>query len=376
MAAEPTTAPNGAGAHEPGETISPGDAFSRLEAAGIEEFEDEPYEDLSELGIGDPAEEGGGSEPPPEEGDGSELPPPKDDDEPEKPKPDDALGLKGKGTREKPLLHKELPADKFIKLKAPDGSEVVVSLKDAVAGVFMSKAMVDRHVSEAKNDSERAKAIALRAVDFQKRANERLSATLRDPQALVESLIEDDAGMQVLQSVAYAFARMRKNPQLRSNVIAELREKRVKAQQQDLEQRRQALQQQEQEAAQFAQIQEQLAPAYKAGLREAGIMRKEQVTDELRDGIKMRFDYLRAKHKRTPTGPELKLCIKGAVEELKAKGKLAAPARPRAAPPVPETTTRSSNGKIDWNEVPEGQRNRDPRFLFDKAARRSIRPSS
>ena len=376
MAAEPTTATtNGAGAHEPGDTMSPADAFARLEAAGIEEFEDEPYEDLSEIGIGEPGAEG--DDPPVEgveeqEADGL----PDDGADPEKPKPDDALGLKGKGSREKPLLHKEIPADKFVKLKAPDGSEVVVSLKDAISGVFMSRAVVDRHVSEATNAKERSEAIAVKSVEHMKRSNERLSATLRNPQSLVESLIEDEGGMQVLHEVAFAYARMRKNPQLRASVIAEIREKRVNAQQQELEQRRRALQQQEQEAAQNAQMEQTLRPAYNQGLKEAGILRKDQVTDELRDGIKMRFDFLTRKHQRTPTGAELKACIKDAVDYLKAKGKLAAPARPRAAPPVPETTARPSNGKIDWNEVPEGQRMRDPKFLFDKAARASIRRSS
>jgi len=43
-------APNGASpAAAPADTMSPSDALSRLEAAGIEEWEDEPYEDLSEL---------------------------------------------------------------------------------------------------------------------------------------------------------------------------------------------------------------------------------------------------------------------------------------------------------------------------------------
>ena len=369
--AAPTTATSddGSDASESGDTTSSAAAFARLEAAGIEEFEDEPYEDLSELGIGEPGEEGETSD---------EVEKPEvaetaaDDADPAKPKPEDTLGLKGKGTREKPLLHRELPADKYIKLKTPDG-EVVVSLKDAVSGVFMSRSVVDRHVTDAKHAKEQAEAVGARAVAHMKRSNERLAATLRNPQSLVEALIEDDAGVQVLHELAFAYARMRKNPQLRANVIADLRAKRVAAQEQELNQRRQALQQQEQETAQLTQLQQTLAPAYKAGLREAGILRKEQVTDELRDGIKMRFDYLTRKHQRTPTGAELKMCIKHAVDELTAKGKLAAPARPRAAPVVPEATPRPSNGKVDWNEVPESQRMRDPKFLFDKSARASIR---
>jgi hypothetical protein len=373
MAAEPTTAPstNGASPAAAPDTMSPADAFSRLEAAGIDELDDEPYEDLSDLGIGEPGEEGDDAEASAEGAEKPEVEEPKDEDA-EKPKPEDALGLKGKGTREQPLRHKDLPADKFVKLKAPDGSEVVVSLKDAVSGTFMSRAMVDRHVSEAKNAEERAKGIAEKAIDHMKRSNERLAATLRSPQGLVEALVETDEGMRVLVEAARATARMIKNPQLRANVVAELRAKRVAAQEQQLAQQRQALQQQQQEAAEQAQLQQTLAPAYKQGLKEAGILRKEQLTDELRDGIKMRFDHLTQKHQRTPTGAELKMCIRSAVEELKAKGKLAAPARPRAAPPVPETTARPSNGKKDWSKVPEAQRMRDPAFLFDKAARKSV----
>lgn len=376
MAAEPTTASstNGASpAAAPADTMSPSDAFSRLEAAGIDELDDEPYEDLSDLGIDDElGAKGDDAEPAAEGAETSEADAEPKEDDAEKPKPEDALGLKGKGTREQPLRHKDLPADKFVKLKAPDGSEVVVSLKDAVSGTFMSRAMVDRSLSEADIAKKRAEGIAVKAVDHMKRSNDRLAATLRSPQGLVEALVEDEAGMRVLVEVARATARMIKNPQMRAEVVAELRAKRVAAQEQQLAQQRLALQQQEQEAAQVAQMQQTLAPAYKQGLKEAGILRPEQLTDELREGIRMRFNYLTQKHQRTPTGAELKLCIKSAVEELRAKGKLAAPVRPRAAPPVPETTTRPSNGKKDWSKVPEAQRMRDPAFLFDKAARKSV----
>lgn len=363
--------------HGDAPVIAAGDVLSRLEAAGIEERGDE-MEDLSDLDGGeadrlpqDEALEGSGDKP--LEDDDSPL---EEGDEKPKPEPDDALGMKGKGTRDAPLRHKDLPADKFVEVKTASGERVVVNLKDALAGTFMSRDMVDRHVSVAKEAEGRAAAIAARAVEHQKQANLGVQAMLSNPESLVKALVEHK--MPVLREVARAYALMVKDPSLREGLLMTIRNERVAAQSREVEQRRQALERQEQESAQQAEMQRRLAPAYRQGLKDAGILRPQDITDELRDGIRMRFNFLMEKNGGMPSFEEMRWCVVKAAEEQKAKGKLQPPPKPRAAPapPVVEQRTRPSNGKRDWTKVPESIRMSDPDFLFDRAARALARRSS
>lgn len=371
MAAEPNTS-SSAGA-EPDTTIAPGDVMARLEAAGIED-EGDRYEDLAELGLTDqPASDDAA----PIEGKGEtpeELDESLDDEDKPKPKPEDAIGLNGKGTREAPLRHKDLPTDRFVELKTASGERVVMSLKDALSGTFMSRDMVRREVSIAKEAQTRAQTIAERAIEHQRQANAGVQAMIRNPEALVKALAEHH--MPVLHQVARAYAMMRKDPSLREGLLASIREERVNAQSQEVERKRKALEQQEQERAQQSELERTLAPAYRRALKEAGILRQEDVTDELRDGIRMRFNFLVGKHGRPPTPEEMRWCVTDAAAQLKAQGKLKAPAKPRAAPTPPAPPPgqeRKTNGQIDWTKVPESVRMRDPRFLFDKAARAQVR---
>lgn len=363
--------PNSAPASPDDAAIAPGDVMARLEAAGIED-EGDAYEDLGELG--------GGDEPPPEAIEGAaettedELP--EGLDPAKTAEPEDVIGAKGKGTREAPLRHKDLPADKFVEVKTADGQRVVVNLKDALSGTFMSRDKVDQEVHVAKAAQERARTIAERAIEHQRQANAGVQATLRNPEALVKALVEHN--MPVLHQVAKAYALMRKDPSLREGLLQAIREERVNAQGQEVERKRKQLEQQEQESAQQAQLERTLKPAYRQGLKEAGILRDADVTDELRDGIRMRFQFLQAKHGRAPTAEEMRWCVTDAAKALKAAGKLKAPPRPRAVPtPPPEQQTpRATNGKKDWSKVPHEARMRDPDFLFDRAARLSVQRSS
>lgn len=374
MAAEPNTAPAPAAPSPPAAS----DPLSRLEAAGIGDDGAE-YEDLDALGGDEPAAEGdaepleGSGDKPPEE-DNEELD--EEGNPKQKPEPQDTLGLKGKGTREAPLKHKELPADKFVEVKTASGERVVVNLKDALAGTFMSKDMVSREISYAKEAQQRARSIAERAIEHQKQANAGLQATLHNPEALVKALVE--RGMPVLHQVAKAYALMRKDPSLREGLLAQIREDRVNAQQQEVERKRKDLERQQHESEQQAQLMRDLAPAYRAGLRAAGILRPQDVTDELRDGIRMRFNFLIGKHNRSPTPEEMRWCVTDAADQLKAKGELKAPQRPRAAPPPPPAppNQRQSSGKRDWTKVPHEVRMSDPDFLFDRAARELVRRTS
>jgi hypothetical protein len=184
--------------------------------------------------------------------------------------------------------------------------------------------------------------------------------------------------MPAMRQVAYAFAKMAKDPSLRDGLLLDIRNQRVTAQGRELEQRRQEQERLQQESAQQAQLERDLGPAYRRGLKEAGILRTQDVTDDLRDGIRMRFNFLVEKNGRTPTPEEMRWCVVKAAEELKAKGQLKPPPKPRAAPkPPPEQQKpRLANGQKDWSKVPEHIRMRDPDFLFNKAARASVRRSS
>lgn len=345
--------PSGAIADPPGLStkaprggVSPVDPLARLEAAGIEDG-DESYEDLSELGIEAPAE---GDE------EGAEKP------EEEKPEEERQLSqTNGKGTREQPLKHKELPADTYVELKTADGKRVVVSLKDAVSGTFMSRDMVDRHVSTAKETMVRARQIAESSVQRLEQNTARLNAVLRDPVELVKTLIEKNEG--VLKQVAVAYAKIVKNPALRDDLLAVIRRERLDHQERETQQRRRALERQEQETAQLSQMQQELGPAYRAGLKEAGLLPiASNLPEDLKDEIRMRFEFVRGRNGGKITAEQMRACV---VSGAKAAGYPKGPAqRPAPAPKAPEAKPQPTNGKRDWGAVPREVRMRDVDYLF------------
>jgi hypothetical protein len=350
-------APSAAAPTSPQRGAAPSDALSRLAAAGVEDM-DEPYEDLDELG----------EEAAPSEGvEDTELPSDEDAEQDGEEKPEDTLGLKGKGSRESPLKHKELPADRFVELKTADGKRVVVSLKDAVSGTFMSRDIVDRHVSLAQDETRRARQLGETAVKQLEQANAGFEAALGDPVKLLKLLIEHRE--PVLHQLAYAYAKMRKDPSLRQGLLTTIREERIAAQQRDVEQRRRALQQQEQETTQYNESMRTLGPAYRQGLKEAGIIHLAQsLPDDLQDEIRMRFEYVKAKNGGKCTPEQMVLCVKSAA---KAAGyPKGAPPRPAAAAKPPEPTPRAANGKRNWDTVPHEVRMKDPDFLFSPHRRR------
>jgi len=341
--------PPGLSTKAPRGGVAPLDPLARLEAAGIEDG-DEPYEDLSELGLETP----GGDE----EGDEEGAAKP-DEEQPEERQ---LSQTNGKGTREQPLRHKDLPADTFVELKTPDGKRVVMSLKDAVSGTFMSRSMVDQHVSTAKETMVRARQIAESSVQRLEQNTARMNAVLRDPVELVKTLIEQNEG--VLKQVAVAYAKIVKNPALRDDLLAVIRRERLDAQERDTQQRRRALEQQEQETRELSQMQQVLGPAYNLGLKDAGLLQlaKEGLPEDLKDEIRMRFDFVRSRNGGQITPEQMRACV---VSGAKAAGYPKAPAaRPGPAPRAPEPNPRPANGKRDWSAVPREVRMRDVDYLF------------
>lgn len=358
VSAPAAPAPGGAVADPPGLSIKPPrggvapvDPLARLEAAGIEDSSDEPYEDLSELGIENPGEgdEGEGEQP--------------DEEKPEGEEERQLSQTNGKGSREQPLRHKELPADVFVELKTADGKRVVVSVKDAVSGAFMSRDMVDRHVSTAKETMARAKQIAENAVQQQEQNFAYLKGVLTDPVRLVKELIVENEG--VLKQVAIAYAKMAKDPSLRENLLAVIRRERLDAQERDTQQRRRALEQQETEARELSQMQREIAPAYHLGLKDAGLLqlaKQGPLPDDLQDEIRMRFEFVRGRNNGKITPEQMRACV---VAGAKAAGYPKGPAaRPAPAPKAPEPTPRAANGKRDWSQVPREVKMRDVDYLF------------
>lgn len=357
VAAPAAPQPNGAIADPPGLSVkaprggvAPADPLARLNAAGIEDAGDEPYEDLSELGLETPGQG--------EETEGEEQ---ADEEQPEA-EERQLSQTNGKGTREQPLRHKELPADTFVELKTADGKRVVVSLKDAVSGTFMSRDMVDRHVSTAKETMTRARQIAENSVTKLEQNTAQMNAVLRDPVKLIKMLIERNE--PVLQQIALAYDKIAKDPAVRDRVLSIIRRDRLDAQERETTQRRRALEQQENETRELTQMQQELAPAYHLGIKDAGLLqlaKQGPLPEDLQDEIRMRFEFVRSRHGKV-TAEQMRAVV---VSAAKAAGYPKGPAaRPAPAPKAPEPTARPANGKRNWDAVPHEVKMREPDWLF------------
>jgi hypothetical protein len=330
-------------------------ALDRLAAAGFDELPDEPG-DL-------PGDEPAPKPEPEQEGDEQEL-----DAEPEPGAADDLVA--GKGSREFPLKHRDLPDDKFVEVKTQDGSKVVVSLKEALAGAYMRPELFDRQMHQMKESVVRAKELGERALKNQEAFIEDARAVLADPRALFENLLETNEG--VLAAIAQAYGRLlkreRENPQQRLDRIAEVNAKRNAAERERTARERKEWETTRANREAVDARKRELQPVYEEALKEAGFPKE---TEEFKEELSVRHELARRRYGKL-SREQFKAVVLAAAKAAAPNGK-PAPKRPAAAPRAASPAARGAaprEAQVDWSKVPREERMRDPRYLFGPKSQR------
>lgn len=290
---------------------------------------------------------------------------------PAEPEPEPLLGTKG--TREDPLTLKDLPEDKWLKVKV-DGELQLVNLREALEGSYLRPQAFDRLLSKANRAKTEAESIARDAVEHQTRFRQGFDMWIRDPAKVFGMML--DQHEDVLEQVAIKYAELRKseteNPTLRQQRIFGAQQRKIAEDRQRTQQERQQWEAQRAQTEARDAAMRELKPGYEAGIKELGFP---TVTQELRTHIHAFLQVARGQNSGRPLTPAdvrdavvragRYLGIAPAAPAAAPARAAAAPARapapaarPRPAPAQMATPTRpqpSSNGSR-WDGVPQSHR--------------------
>lgn len=355
-----------------------GDDAFKMEDAGPEPVNayESPAEDKRDEPPVDPAT----SEPEPEETAVEEAVDAAAEEALQEPEPEKADPWNGKGTREKPLTLKDLPEDRFLKLKV-DGEIQLINLREAVEGSYMRPQAFDRLLSKANAAKDEATRIARDAVDHQQRFRDGFDQWIRDPAKVYAMMLENHE--EVLEQVAVKYAELRKaereDPMARQQRVFAAQQRKLEAERQRTQAERQEWENQRARAQAVEAATRELKPGYDAGLEELGLA-KNAVTDELATHIRALLRVTSEKKGGAPlTAADVKSAVVRAGRYLAAqaaqppappparKPVVAPPARPRPGPAPMATPTRpapSSNGSR-FDSMSQARRFQDPDFFLD-----------
>lgn len=283
-----------------------------------------------------------------------------DDTEPEAP----SFGPKDRGTKEKPLSFKDLPDDRFIRIKI-DGKDETVSLKEAVRGHIRKEAF-DRAYSLVQHNADKALALASRTLKEKENIRGELQAFLSNPGKMLGWC------MKYAPKVADEFARLyateylakwRDKPELRLQFEHEREMASVREQREAHDKEVRDWERQRAIAENVEAKKKLLGPGFHEGMKLAGFPK---LTPEFQDTVRA---LLAETMKRGPLTPEI---VRDAVVRT-AKLLQSPNVQDRRPPPVantpreqPRSAPRTNGNGKDWSQVPYAQRVRDLGFYLSR----------
>jgi hypothetical protein len=242
-----------------------------------------------------------------------------------------------KGSKEDPLAIQDLQEDKFIKIKI-DGSEEVVSLRELGRGYIREQTFRGR-VQRAGEVVQEAQAVAKRLSDHSNEMKGKISTLVENGDVLFRFMMGNEVTEAALRQAAMNYAKQAK--QWRENPRERLRLEAERAQARHQREREEWIATKTKEERTLRQreenyrIQNELTPAYEAGLRESGF--PDRNDPEFQREVRVRVHAVSTQTGRRVTPEELKQCVIRAAKFCGTAPQQAKPApiakpTPRAAP--------------------------------------------
>jgi hypothetical protein len=275
----------------------------------------------------------------------------------------------GKGTRENPLTLKDLPKDKFIKVKI-DGVTSCVNLVEALEGTYMRPEYFHRQSHFVKKELEKGQQIATQAVQRLEALQGDFDAWIRDPEMVLSSFLDNEEFEQSLYKVLNGYLEILKvekaDPEKGLRRRRARDQKRIDARQRELDERDQRDQRTRTERAKQEQLQAAWKPGKDAGMEAAGFP---ELTPQLQDEIELRLTRRLRKNGQL-TAKDWEEVIPEAAKSIDAKPITARERRP-APPPRSETRearpaarSNGSSTRDKFAALPFNQRMKDHKFFF------------
>jgi hypothetical protein len=279
-------------------------------------------------------------------------------DEPEKPQ----FGPKDKGTKEKPLHVKDLPEDRFLKIRV-NGEDEVVSLRDAVRG-FIRKETFDRVYGQVNGNAEKALGLASRALEERQNTVQQLQQFLTNPRGMLDWCMKH--APQVADEFAKIYAveylqKWREKPEEKLRFEHERQMTAVREKEEAHARERADWERARALEENTAAKRKLLAPGYAEGMKLAGFPK---VTEQFQTMSRAILNEIGKLRPLTPA--DVRDAIVTTARALQSPN-----VQDRKPPPVANTardvvrTPAKPNGKgTDWNQVPYAQRMRDPNYFL------------
>lgn len=297
---------------------------------------------------------------------------PDDEDDEQRPEEDEdeaPLLPPGKGSRENPLTLKDLPKDKFLKVKI-DGKTTLVNLAEAVEGAYMRPESYHRLSNSVKAELERGQQVATQAVEAYEALTRDYDAWIKDPEMVLDTFLNQEEYEQCLHRVLNGYLEIlraeKADPEKGLRRRRARDEKRLAARQRELDERDQRDQRTRTQRAKMEQLQASWKPGKEAGMEKAGFP---EMTKELSEEIDFRLSR-RLRKNGTLTAKDWEEVIPEAAKAVGAQPVTARERRPRLPPPrtgARETrpTTRPANGgESKFSALPFNLRMKDHKFFF------------
>lgn len=294
----------------------------------------------------------------PEPGEGEEAQAHERPDKPEKPQ----FGPKDRGTRDKPLTEKDLPDDRFIKLRI-NGKEEVVSMRDAVKG-FIAKQTFDRVYSQVNANAEKVLQLGNQAIEERERIRDELQSFLTNPEKMLGWCMKYAPEVADQFAMRYAteyLQKWREKPELKMQFEHERKLAQLREQQQTNEQQHRDWERHRAMTERTAEKKALLAPGYHEGMKLAGFPK---ATAEFQDTVKALLSEVSKRRELTPE--DVRTAVVRTAQLLKSptvQDRRPAPVSNTPREPAPTSAKPNGKGK-DWSEVPYAQRVRSTDYFL------------
>lgn len=276
-----------------------------------------------------------------------------------------------RGSRAEPFSVKDLPEDRFIKLKI-DGEDAVVSFKELAEGHIRQKTF-DQRITRTKQLADEAQAHLTHLNETREQLRAATREFLYDPEQLYEYFTENEEReavvMRLAQRLAAQVREHRENPHARIEYERQRNEKKLRAEQERWQQQKQA----EAQAAAQREAQERFErvfkPGWNTGLKRAGFPDTSGPQGQaLWDEVMLRLDQ-RHKSGRSIDPDIVAEFVHRAARLLELPPKNAKKPKPAPAPSPKDRTASAPRGRDPWKDKPRSKKLADPEFFL-----RNLRP--
>lgn len=279
-----------------------------------------------------------------------------------------------RGSKEEPFTVKDLPEDRFIKVKV-DGEEAVIPLSELASG-YIREQTFTRRVNKTQLLANEAQQMVAKARETQERVRQELESFLYDPDEIFDFFMKSDAREKVLEAAARRYAELRRlhreRPEERLNFQRRRDEERLAHERAAWQAQKEAEQAEQHRQATLKRLRETVEPGWNEGLRKAGFPKP---TQQLWDEVVVRCRQKSERGEQVTSEDVAEFTYRAArLLELPPKGgkKRPQPAPAASARPANDNgRPRGEDGR--WKAMPQHKRVADVDFYLRGLKTRDFR---